>query len=101
MQRFKTYGLWRTSTWCFLGSLGVALLTLLCFRLNLSFATASFCYLLLLVIFFLSGNFVSSIVISFLAVGCLDYFFTDPRFSFEVSSPFDLLGLASFLVTGL
>jgi two-component system sensor histidine kinase KdpD len=36
-----------------------------------------------------------------LAVGCLDYFFTEPLLSFEVMSPFDSLGLVSFLITGL
>jgi len=34
-------------------------------------------------------------------VGCLDYFFTEPLLSFEVMSPFDTLGLVSFLITGL
>jgi two-component system sensor histidine kinase KdpD len=91
----------RTAKWCVLGTLGVAALTLIGFRLHLNFAATSFCFLLLLVLESLSGNFVASAVVSFLAVGCLDYFFTEPRFSFEVASSFDLLGLVSFLVTGL
>src|ERR1700681_4496787 len=101
MPRFKTNGWWRTMMLSTLGTLGVGLLTFLAFRLHLSFATASFCYLLLLVLQSLSGDFVSSAVVSFLAVACLDYYFVDPLFSFQVASPLDTLGLASFLITGL
>jgi len=99
---FKTQRFWRkTSSYCAVWTAAVALLTFLGFRLRLSFATASFCYLLLLLLQSLSGNFVSSAVVSLLTVGCLDYFFVDPLFSFQVNSPLDTLGLASFLITGL
>jgi len=101
MRRFKMHGLWRTPALCALGTLGVALLTLLAFRLHLGFGVASFCYLLLLVLQSLSGDFLSSALTSLLAVGCLDYFFTQPFLSFEVMSPFDAMGLVSFLITGL
>jgi two-component system sensor histidine kinase KdpD len=101
MRRFKMYGWRRTTALCALGMLGVALLTFLAFRLHLSFVTASFCYLLLLVLESLSGDFASSALVSFLAVGCLDYFFVSPLFSFQVESPLDTLGLVSFLITGL
>ena len=99
-QLLKTH-FWPATKWCALGGAGVALLTFIGIRLHLSFATASFCYLLLLVMQSLSGHFVSSAVVSFLAVGCLDYFFVEPLFSFQVESPLDTLGLASFLITGL
>ncbi len=92
---------WRTTALCALGTLAVALLTFAAFRLQLGFGVASFCYLLLLVLQSLSGDFLSSALVSLLAVGCLDYFFTEPILSFEVMSPFDSLGLVSFLVTGL
>jgi two-component system sensor histidine kinase KdpD len=86
---------------CALGTLAVALLTFVAFRLHVGFGVASFCYLLLLVSQSLAGDFFSSALVSFLAVGCLDYFFTEPLLSFEVMSPFDTLGLVSFLITGL
>ncbi|MGD1093593.1 MAG: ATP-binding protein [Bryobacteraceae bacterium] len=101
MQRLNTHGFWRTLKWCAFGTLGVVLLTSLAYRLHLSFATASFCSLLLLVLQSLSGNFASSAVVSVLAVGCLDYFFLDPLFSLQINSPLDTLGLAAFLITGL
>jgi two-component system sensor histidine kinase KdpD len=87
--------------WSGIGGLAVGLLTLVAFRLHLGFISASFCYLLLLVLQSLSGELISSAIVSVLAVGCLDYFFVEPLFSFQVSSPLDTLGLASFLITGL
>jgi two-component system sensor histidine kinase KdpD len=101
VHRLRARGLRPTLQWCAFGTLGVAGLTALAFRLHLSFATVSFCFLLLLVLQSLSGNFVSAAIVSLLAVGCLDYFFVDPLFSFQIASPLDTLGLASFLVTGL
>jgi two-component system sensor histidine kinase KdpD len=101
MSDHKMHGLWQTLRWCAFGTVGVVVLTFVAFRLHLSFAAASFGALLLLVVQSLSGNFGSSVVVSVLAVGCLDYFFTEPLFSFEIDSPFDTMGLAAFLITGL
>jgi len=92
---------WRTLQWCALGSVCVLLLTWIVFRLHFSFLTASFCYLILLVVQSLAGDFASSAVVSIVAVGCLDYFFVDPLFSFQVDSPLYVVGLGSFLITGL
>ncbi len=99
--QLSMYGFWRTTKWFALGTLGIGLLTLPAFRAHLSFATASFCYLLVLVLQSLSGDFTSTALVSFLAVGCLDYFFVEPLSSFRIEGPLDMLGLASFLVTGL
>src|SRR5580692_12606416 len=101
MERSKAHGLWQTLRWCAFGMAGVVALTFVAFRLHLSFAVASFGALLLLIVQSLSGNFASAVVVSVLAVGCLDYFFTEPIFSLEIYSPFDMVGLAAFLITGL
>ena len=90
-----------TGKWCAIGILATATLTWLAFRSHVSLIPASCCYLLLLVLQSLSGDLVASMVVSFLSVGCLDYYFVDPLFSFQVASPLDTLGLASFLITGL
>jgi two-component system, OmpR family, sensor histidine kinase KdpD len=101
IRRFSKTRIWLSMRWCLVGSLCVALFTFLGYRLHLGFGVASFCYLLLLVLQSLSGDFLSSALVSLLAVGCLDYFFTEPFLSFEVMSPFDTIGLVTFLVTGL
>jgi len=87
--------------WCAIGASGVAAITALGLWLHLSLTTASFCLLILLVLLSLSGSFVASAVVAVLAMACLDYFFTEPVLSFDVASPFDLLGLICFVVTGL
>jgi two-component system, OmpR family, sensor histidine kinase KdpD len=97
----KTHKWWRSMALCAVGLIAIALVTLLTFRLQVGFGIASFCYLVLLVIQSLSGDFLSSLIVSFVAVACLDYFFTVPLFSFEVMSPFDAVGLSAFLITCL
>ncbi|HLG99493.1 MAG TPA: ATP-binding protein [Bryobacteraceae bacterium] len=96
MQRLLQRAKWST-----FGALGVAALTSIALALRLNFSAASFCFLLLLVLQSLAGDVSASIIVSILAVGSLDYFFTPPVFSLEVYSPFDLLALVAFLATGL
>ena len=82
MRRFETANeWWRSAAYSAVGSVAVALLTFVGFRLHLSFTTESFCFLLLLVLQSLSGNLVSSGVVAILAVASLDYFFVEPLFS--------------------
>ncbi|HXP87368.1 MAG TPA: ATP-binding protein [Bryobacteraceae bacterium] len=83
------------------GILGLALLTLIAFRLHLNFAAASSCYLLLVILLSLSGDMFSSALVSVAAVGCLDYYFVEPVLSFRIEKSVNVLALASFLVTGL
>ena len=102
MRRFETANeWWRSAAYGSVGLLAVVLLTFIGFHLHLSFTTASFCFLILLVVQSLSGNFVSSGVVAILAVASLDYFFVEPLFSFQVDSPLDTLGLISFVITSL
>src|ERR1700689_115313 len=87
----------RTGPGCVL----IGLITFLCYRLQLNLTITGFLYLIAIVLQSLIGNFVSSAVVSLVAVLCLDFFFTPPRFSLEVTSPLDILALTSFLTTGL
>lgn len=99
MQGF--WRIWQSIQWCALGAVSVLLVTGVAFRLHFNFLTVSFCYLIVLVVQSLAGDFASSAVVSIVAVGCLDYFFTDPLFSFQVNSPLYVAGLGSFLITGV
>lgn len=100
--RRRAEGLWwRSAQWCALGSLGVALITWVGFRLQFNFAAASLCYLLLIVLQSLTGDFAASCIVSVLALGSLDYFFTSPILSFRVGHPINILALSCFLVTAL
>jgi K+-sensing histidine kinase KdpD len=75
--------------------------TLICFGLGANFAIAGFCYLIVVVLQSLAGNFRSSAVVSLVCAGCLDFFFIPPFFSFRISDISDTLALITFLVTGV
>jgi two-component system, OmpR family, sensor histidine kinase KdpD len=92
---------WRTAQWCGVGTLGVALITWAGFRLHFNFAAASLCYLVSIVLESLTGDFFASCVVSLVALGSLDYFFTSPILSFRVGQPINILALFCFLVTSL
>jgi len=101
MRVARIRNLWNIAEWCLAGTAAVAALTACGVRFHLSLSTMSFCLLLVLVLQSLSGHFGASVLVAVLAVGSLDYFFTEPIRSFDVASPFDLLGLLCFLTIGL
>lgn len=75
----------------------VALTTLVCFRLGLPLPTPALLYLIIIVLLSLRSSFLSATVVSFIAVGCLTYFFAPPVFSFRVSDPINLVAVVTFL----
>jgi two-component system sensor histidine kinase KdpD len=62
---------------------------------------ASFLFLVVVLLQSLTGSFASSVLISLEAVGCLDYFFVDPRNSFTVAHGEDVIALLAFLTASL
>jgi two-component system sensor histidine kinase KdpD len=79
--------------------LGIA--TFITFQLHFSVAATSAVYLLVVIMQSLGGDFAAAVVVSVLAFGCLDYFFTEPLFSFVVADPLDFLDLIAFLAIAL
>jgi len=55
-------------------------------------------YLVLIVLLSLWGNFLSSAVVSLIAVGCLVYFFSPPLYDFRINDPFEALAATVFLI---
>jgi PAS domain S-box-containing protein len=86
--------------WLF-GGAALGAVTWACFELRLDLATTAFAYLIVIVLLSLMDSFASSAIFSAIAVGCLDYFFTRPLFSFRVANVQQLLALMAFLVTSL
>jgi PAS domain S-box-containing protein len=60
---------------------------------------AAFTYLIALVLLSLVSSLSSLIVLSFVAVGCLSYFFAPPIYSFRVDSPQDIITISAFVIT--
>ena len=83
------------------GSIAVALLTLVCYRTRIDFPSVIPLYTLLIVLQSLTGDFWSSAIISVLSAGCMDFFFTEPLFSWRLAHPLNALALLAFIVTVL
>jgi signal transduction histidine kinase len=101
MPQIETDVLRRVSAKCLIGTLAVALLTLVGYQLHLNLSTVGFLYLIVVVLLSGTGDFLSSAFVSILAVGCLDYFFAQPVFSFRVVDPLNVVAIAAFLTTSL
>jgi signal transduction histidine kinase len=92
---------WRSAKPGLLGAIGLALVTFICFRLQVGLATAALLFLMVVVLMSLKGNFVSSTVVSVLAVGCLDYFFTTPLFTLGMNDLPSYVAMIVFLTISL
>jgi two-component system sensor histidine kinase KdpD len=79
----------------------LALLTYCEFALRVNLTTISFSYLLLVVAVALRFGFWQASQISLLAVVCLDYFFTQPLFEFDITDFRDWVALGAFEITAL
>ena len=86
---------------CLLGSIAVALVTFVCFRLRVNLTIACLLYLAVVVLLSVMDAFVASVLVSVIAVLCLDYFFAKPLFSLQVADPLNIVALIVFLGTAL
>jgi len=86
-------GLWVVSA----GALALA--TWICVQVGLNATTTAFVYLIIVALLSCFDSLVSSVVFSVIAVGCLDYFFVPPVFSFTVAQPQDIVMLLAFVLT--
>jgi len=76
MKHIRPYRFWRAAAEGLLGSLALALLTFICFRLHANSTTVALLYLVVIVLVSLKSSFVPSAFVSVIAYACLDYFFT-------------------------
>jgi K+-sensing histidine kinase KdpD len=97
--RDQITGYWRRAAQPLLGGAVLAVLTWICFELQLSLATTCFVYLVAIVLLSLMGNFILSLVLSILAVACLAYFFAPPIFDIRIHDARDLVIVTAFLLT--
>ena len=98
-KRDRTSGLGQFAAQGLLGSIGVALLTFVGFRLHVSPITAAQVYLIVVVLTALTGSFVSSIFVAVIATLCLDYFFTPPLFQILVTDTQNVVELIAVSTT--
>src|SRR5258708_4675078 len=95
----QNHRFWRAVAEFFAGIIALALLTLVCFRLQFNLATTVCLYLMIIVLFSLRAGFLSAGIISLLAVMSLEYYFSPPIFSFRISDTFEVVAIIVFLTT--
>jgi C4-dicarboxylate-specific signal transduction histidine kinase len=93
----RTYRSWNSAAQFVLGSVAIALLTFVCFRLQVRPGIAALLYLIVVVLMSAADAYVPSVFVSIVAVLCLDYFFIPPLLSWQVGNPLDILALVAFL----
>jgi PAS domain S-box-containing protein len=96
-----THKSWRAVAPFLCGVIGLVPVTLICFRIHVGLTTAALLYLMLVVLASLKGSFVSSALLSLLAVLCLDYFFTTPLFSLGMNDLQTYVAISVFLMVSL
>jgi PAS domain S-box-containing protein len=97
---------WQPLAELLFGAAALAFLTWICFWLQLDTATTVPLYMIVVVLLSLRGRVLPAVTLSVIAAGCLDYFFSSPLFSFQISSPEDFVTVtvfvtSSLLITGL
>jgi signal transduction histidine kinase len=90
----------------FFGCAGLALMTLVCFQLNVRGAVAGLLYMTVIVLVSLRRRLIPAALVSVVAVICLDYFFVDPIFRLRLAESLDVAALVAYLtmaivITGL
>ncbi|MGA2597805.1 MAG: ATP-binding protein [Bryobacteraceae bacterium] len=83
------------------GTLLIAAVTAVCFRLHLNSASAAVLLLIAVVLNTIDSSFLEACAVSVIAVASLDYFFTEPIFSFEVEGPLEAISLCCLLIVSL
>jgi PAS domain S-box-containing protein len=92
---------WHPVAQCVFGGIGLVLLTCFLFRSGFTIYPAGFSYLILIVLLSLMGSFIASIILSFVAVACLNYFFAPPLFDLRLDYPEDIVAIVGFLTTSI
>src|SRR3984885_5087838 len=95
----KPTALLREAGYFLLGLASFAAVTGLYFRLDVPLVATASTYLVILVLLSLVSLLSSLIVLSFIAVGCLCYFFAPPIYSLRVDNPQDIITISAFVIT--
>jgi signal transduction histidine kinase len=85
----------------FFGCAGLALMTLVCFQLNVRGAVAGLLYMTVIVLVSLRRRLIPALLSSLVAVISLDYFFVDPVFRLGVAESLDVAALVAYLTTAI
>jgi PAS domain S-box-containing protein len=91
-------GLWRAVAWVLFGCVILAVLSAIGVWLDINLAAACLLYMTVVVLLSMAGSVVPAIVLALIASACLNYFFTEPRFSWEIQQPEDVISIVVFVI---
>src|ERR1044072_7756634 len=97
----EVFRVWRSAVLGALGILAVAAVTFVAARLHADSATAALLFLFVIVIFSLSARLVPALIVSVVAISCLDFFFTPPLYRVRISETLDVVAFVVFSTTAL
>lgn len=94
--------LWHAAIGLLLGCTGLAVLTWAGVAADFTQpATIALLYMIVIVLVSMTGNIAAGIGLAIIAAFCLNYFFTEPRFSFQINATQDLVAVTAFAVTAM
>jgi len=92
----------RTAAALLAGCAALALLTWILVASDFSHpATGGLLYMIVIVLLSMTGNIASGIGLAIVATFCLNYFFTEPRFSFQTKTMEDMMAVTAFALTAV
>ena len=91
--------LWKSTQQFLLGTTGLALLTVVCFRFRVNSTTVALLYLIVIGLVSLQGNFLPSAIVSIIAYICLDMFFTEPLFTLAMNQILDVVAPITYVTS--
>ena len=97
MRTFDTTEFGRSAAWFLLGCAALALLSGFGVWFDLDLTTVSMLFVVVIVVSSMAGNIVAAVTLALIASACLNYFFTEPKFSFEISRPEDVISIVVFI----
>jgi signal transduction histidine kinase len=92
---------WSFGSQFLLGTIALALLTLVCFRYQVNSTTVALLYLIVIGLVSLQGNFIPSALVSIIAYICLDFFFTEPLFTLGMSQILDIVAPITYVTSAI
>ena len=104
-QASQTYPFWHSASHAAVGSVGLGLVTFVGVLLQADATAAALLYLFVVVLISLRADLVAALVVSVIAILCLDYFFTPPLFNLGIGEvdavAVIVFGTTAFVVTHL
>src|SRR5580658_7138746 len=93
---------WRHAiAWILFGCLTLALLSALGVWIDINLAAACLLYMTVVVLLSMAGSVLPAVVLGLIASACLNYFFTEPRFSWEIEQPEDAISIIVFVLAAV